>query len=78
MEKISGIIKANTRTSKTDVSNSQPVRPGAPAFGRPMGKVTLASTYEIQDKFSVSDEARKQLAGDKVSIATEMADKFSL
>lgn len=40
MEKISGIIPANRRTKAVDVSNSQPVRPGAPTWGRPVGRVT--------------------------------------
>lgn len=40
MEKISGIIPRNSRNSSVDLSKSQPVRPGAPSFGRPIGKVT--------------------------------------
>ena len=58
MEKISGIIPANARTRSVDVSNSQPVRPGAPAFGRPEGKVTTAA---IEDKISLSGLANDRL-----------------
>ncbi len=51
MEKISRILAGNARTRSVDVSKSQPVRPGAPAFGRPEGKVTTAA---IEDKISLS------------------------
>lgn len=54
MEKISGIIAANARTRSVDVSNAQPVRPGAPTYGRPEGKVTKAA---IEDKISLSSLA---------------------
>ncbi len=57
MEKISGIIASNARTRSVDVSNSQPVRPGAPAFGRPEGKVTKAA---IEDKISLSSLATER------------------
>lgn len=44
MEKISRIIPSNARTRSVDVSNSQPVRPGAPSWGRPTGRVTRAAS----------------------------------
>ena len=53
MEKISGIIPSNSGTRSVDTSNSQPARPGAPALGRPMGKVTK-SAPEIEDKLTLS------------------------
>lgn len=49
MEKISGIIPRNARNSSADVSKSQPVRPGAPSFGRPIGKVTQRSALQPED-----------------------------
>ena len=53
MDKISGIIPANARTKSVDVSSAQPVRPGAPSWGRPEGKVTKAmalSPLEVEDR----------------------------
>ncbi|MEK6774354.1 MAG: hypothetical protein AABY64_10460 [Bdellovibrionota bacterium] len=54
MEKISGIIPANNRTKAVDVSNSQPVRPGAPTWGRPNGKVTRNTMPDPLEKVSFS------------------------
>lgn len=84
MEKISGIIASNARTRSVDVSNSQPVRPGAPAYGRPEGKVTKAV---LEDKISLSsvDADRplqttnyKNTAGEsaKVKIIKDSAARF--
>lgn len=65
MDKISGILPANARTKSTDTSQSQPMRPGAPSMGRPVGRVTKAmgpaetedndssSASEVQDKISL-------------------------
>lgn len=47
MEKISGIVPSSPRTRKVDVSSSQPVRPGAPEFGRHVGKNSLAENTAI-------------------------------
>lgn len=47
MQKISGIIPASPRTKVADVSMSQPARPGAPAFGRPMGKNSLGDRITL-------------------------------
>lgn len=55
MEKISGIIPANHRTKAVDVSGSQPVRPGAPAWGRPTGRVTKTSMADPLEKVSFSN-----------------------
>lgn len=53
MDKISGIIPANARTKAVDVSSAQPVRPGAPTWGRPEGKVTKAmalNPLDVEDR----------------------------
>lgn len=47
MEKISGILPASARTKVADISASQPARPGAPAFGRPMGKNSLGDRITL-------------------------------
>ena len=54
MQKISGIIPANHRTRAVDVSGSQPVRPGAPAWGRPTGRVTRNPMPDLAEKVSQS------------------------
>lgn len=83
MEKISKIVPSSPRTRAIDVSRSQPVRPGAPAWGRPEGKVTTASA--IEDKISLSSiEAERPLAlygrelkeARHAKIAKDMAEKF--
>lgn len=85
MEKISRIIPANARTKAVDVSNSQPVRPGAPGYGRPMGRVTRAP-LEIEDRVSLSTAEkaitqqpanyRDRVEARRAQIAERMAEKF--
>lgn len=82
MEKISRIVPANARTKAVDVSRSQPVRPGAPTWGRPEGKVTKG----IEDKVSFSSIAAERplepnytrglTDARKTKIAREMTEKF--
>ncbi|MBX2987579.1 MAG: hypothetical protein KF802_06755 [Bdellovibrionaceae bacterium] len=57
MEKISRIIPSNARTKAVDVSGSQPVRPGAPGWGRPEGRVTR-SPLDIEDRVNISNLER--------------------
>lgn len=48
MDKISGILPQTPRSAPKRVSDSMPVRPGAPAFGRPEGSA------EIRDRVNIS------------------------
>ena len=80
MDKISGIVPPNGRTRSVDVSRSQPVRPGAPTWGRPEGKVTKAPMDTVS--FS-SLAAERPLEGyrnlkeaKQVQIAKELSEKF--
>lgn len=50
MEKISGILPASARTRVADVAAAQPARPGAPEFGRPMGKNSLGDRVTLSKK----------------------------
>jgi hypothetical protein len=85
MEKISGSVPSNARTKSVDVSRSQPVRPGAPAWGRPEGKVTKA-VEAIEDKVTLSSVAAERplettyprglTESRKLQIAKETTDKF--
>ena len=67
MEKISGIIPRNARNSSTDVSKSQPVRPGAPSFGRPIGKVTPRS---------FTSPAEQVMSAAEDNVPARIADSF--
>lgn len=53
MEKISGILPASPRTKVAEISSAQPARPGAPAFGRPMGRNSLG------DRITLSKELER-------------------
>lgn len=52
MEKISRILPPSRRVVATDTESSQPVRPGAPDFGRPMQK-----SLDVQDRLTLSSLA---------------------
>ena len=60
MEKISRILPPSPRTQAAEVAQSQPGRPGAPAFGRPPQREA-----SIQDKvsFSATERAAEQIPG---------------
>lgn len=58
MEKISRILPSSARVVAADVADAQPARPGAPAFGRPMGKNSLG------DRLTLSKQAlESQMTG---------------
>lgn len=65
MEKLSSIIPANGRTRAVDVSRSQPVRPGAPTYGRPVGRAKFSS--------GESEEPVAAEVADRVSLSSELA-----
>lgn len=50
MEKISRILAPSARVVASEVADSQPARPGAPAFGRPMGKNSLGDRLTLSKK----------------------------
>ena len=88
MEKISRIIPTSARTKAVDVSKSQPVRPGAPTWGRTVGKVT--TRMPIEDRIEVSTAERGQQAAEinnplnynnkgtlaKTKIVEDLSNKF--
>jgi hypothetical protein len=55
MEKISRILPPSRRVTAVDTESSQPVRPGAPEFGRPSSK-----RMDVQDRVSLSSLARER------------------
>lgn len=84
MEKISRILPSNARTRSAEVAKSQPARPGAPAFGRPMGHVTRAPA-QIEDRINLSTAEKAVKAPGtyrppadlaRAKIVEDMANKF--
>lgn len=86
MEKISGIIPSSARTRSVDVSSSQPVRPGAPTWGRPTGRVTPAQTITPEDRVTMSatdalENTKAPIYNNKAEVSrakvvTDLAKKF--
>lgn len=64
MEKISKIVPLSPRMRSVNVGRSQAARPGAPEYGRPPGKNSLAEQLEsLGEKFS------PQQVGDRVNFS---------
>lgn len=79
MEKISRIVRGNSRVASTDLKSSAAVRPGAPSFGRPVGESTAANaspTTTAARAVAIHNEMldKKKTGGDQVVQA--MADSF--
>lgn len=72
MEKISNIVKGSHRTSTVDASLSQPVRPGAPTFGRPENKRISKSAIPQSE---VNEDVASEFEGDRVSISSRKSGK---
>lgn len=52
MDKLSSILPTSPRVQAVDMSDAQPVRPGTPTFGRPVG------SNVVKDRLSVSQQAK--------------------
>lgn len=79
MEKISRIVRGNSRVASTDLKSSAAVRPGTPSFGRPVGESTTASasaTSTATRAVALHNEMldKKKSGGDQV--VQHMADQF--
>lgn len=84
MEKISRILPPSRRITATDIESSQPVRPGAPTYGRP----TVQKPVEIQDRVSLSSLANSRSTeaqpatykntkeGTRAKVVEDIAEKF--
>lgn len=81
MEKISRILPPSRRVTAVDVESSQPVRPGAPNFGRP-----TQSRLDIKDRVTLSSLAnerpmdpttyRNPKETSKAKVVEELAERF--
>lgn len=79
MEKISRIIPSSPRTRAVP-QEGQAVRPGAPAFGRPMGKVTPRNFFETKEALAAKEvlAAKEALAIKDTALASEPQAVVSL
>ncbi|MEO0335065.1 MAG: hypothetical protein AAF202_01635 [Pseudomonadota bacterium] len=81
MEKISGIVPASSRVQGVNIKDSQPLRPGVPTFGRPVGVSSLAEDRALttaEKAVAAHNDLMARRSGDahKPAIITNMADQF--
>lgn len=79
MEKISRIVRGNSRVTSTDLKSAAAARPGMPNFGRPVGESTTAvssPTTTAARAVAIHNEMleKKKTGGDQV--VQQMADAF--
>lgn len=80
MEKISGIVRGNSRVTTADNKNAAPARTGMPTFGRPAGESTPAvpkTTSTASRAVALHNginEAKKAMSQERV--ISHMADEF--
>lgn len=58
MDKISGILPSNRRIKSVDLDDAHPIRPGVPAFGRPVGPSSVVDRVSLSG--TTPDEALKE------------------
>lgn len=58
MEKLSSILPSSSRVASVDLDEAPPARPGAPAFGRKVGRNT------VSDRVTLSKQAKEMAAQD--------------
>lgn len=81
MEKISRILPQSRRMqANIDTSNSQPVRPGAPTFGRPMGRSRTAEVNKAAELADLDARLGLQLPAEDLSSikSDDIEDKIEL
>ncbi len=82
MEKISRILPPSRRVVAVDVEQSQPVRPGAPNFGRPTQRLDIQDRVSIgaQSNAKAEDKTpatyRNPKEGARAKVVEELAEKF--
>ncbi len=82
MEKISGIVRGNSRVTTIDNKSAAPARTGMPSFGRPAGESTpsIAKSSSTASRavalHNGMTEAKKAISQERVVSA--MADQFFL
>ena len=79
MEKISHIVRGNSRVASTDLKTSSAVRPGTPSFGRPVGESVAASEKvgtTASRAVALHNELEDKKAHHNDHIVDQMADQF--
>lgn len=80
MEKISRIVRGNSRVASTDLKSAAAIRPGMPSFGRPVGESTAAnvsSTTTAAKAVAIHNELlEKKKPGGDSQVVQQMADQF--
>lgn len=80
MEKISRIVRGNSRVAAVDLKNAAPVRPGTPSFGRPVGASTSVTnkTESTASRAVALHNELKELkkTQTKEQVVQEAADQF--
>ncbi len=80
MDKISGIVRGNSRVASTDVKSTSAVRPGAPSYGGPVGEsgsrqelvgTTASRAVALHNELM---DNRRTAKNDQV--VTQLADQF--
>lgn len=64
LDKISRILPSGPRLRAVDLTDAHPVRPGVPAFGRPVG---MTSSQRLNDTLSISEKAREVMQNETMS-----------
>lgn len=62
MEKISSILKSSPRVKSVDMASAAPVRPGAPTYGAPVGRNSVA------DRITLSERAKDLAMQDTLAL----------
>lgn len=80
MEKISRIVRGNSRVASTDLKSAAAVRPGMPSFGRPVGESTNVGTAPAttaEKAVALHNEMLgKKKPGGEDKVIQQMADQF--
>lgn len=80
MEKISNIVRGNSRVTSADVKSSSAVRPGALSFGRTVGESPAGPEKQEGSTASRANTIHSQMAEQRRSsndrIVEQMADQF--
>lgn len=79
MEKISNIVRGNSRVASVDLKSSSAVRPGMPSYGRPVGEASVrierdGTTASRAAELNLQMKDNRRSAQDRV--VEQMADKF--
>lgn len=80
MEKISRIVRGNSRVASVDLKNAAPVRPGTPGFGRPVGESTTVNsrgTSTADRALAIHKEMNeRKMANTEQTVVQNLAEKF--